>query len=120
VDGGLLDNFPVEVFDRTDGNPGRWPTIGIKLSASKATAAPWRDVDGLFDEAMACLFTLLENTDRFYVTPERAARTIFVDSAGINAADFGIGPADRARLFDNGASAVRTWLADRTATIRAP
>ncbi len=120
VDGGLLDNFPVEVFDRTDGIPGRWPTIGIKLSANKATTAPWRDVDGIFDEALACLFTLLENTDRFYVTPEHAARTIFVDSAGINAADFGISPAERARLFENGAAAVRTWLAGGKRTVPRP
>ena len=34
VDGGLLSNFPVEVFDRSDGQPQRWPTIGIKLSAA--------------------------------------------------------------------------------------
>src|SRR5581483_9262344 len=33
VDGGLLSNFPVEVFDRSDGQPSRWPTIGVKLSA---------------------------------------------------------------------------------------
>jgi NTE family protein len=112
VDGALLDNFPIEVFDRTDGSPARWPTIGIKLSANQAASPQWRDVDGPFDEALACFHTLLENADRFYVTPERAARTIFVDSAGINAADFGIGAAERARLFDNGVAAVRTWLAD--------
>ena len=34
VDGGMLSNFPVEVFDRSDGQPSRWPTIGIKLSAA--------------------------------------------------------------------------------------
>ena len=33
VDGGMLSNFPIEVFDRTDGKPPRWPTFGIKLSA---------------------------------------------------------------------------------------
>ncbi len=37
VDGGLLSNFPVEVFDRSDGQPQRWPTIGIKLSARDTT-----------------------------------------------------------------------------------
>jgi NTE family protein len=119
VDGGLLDNFPVEVFDRTDGIPGRWPTIGIKLSASKSPA-PWRTVDGVFDEAAACLHTLLENADRFYVTPERAARTIFVDGAGISGADFGIGPTERARLFDNGVAAVRTWLANEKRALPTP
>ena len=39
VDGGMLSNFPIEVFDRTDGKPPRWPTFGIKLSA-QADAAP--------------------------------------------------------------------------------
>ena len=28
VDGGLLSNFPVDVFDRSDGRPPRWPTSG--------------------------------------------------------------------------------------------
>ena len=32
VDGGMLSNFPVDVFDRTDGEDPRWPTLGIKLS----------------------------------------------------------------------------------------
>jgi NTE family protein len=32
VDGGLLMNFPIAAFDRTDGAPPRWPTIGIKRS----------------------------------------------------------------------------------------
>jgi len=35
VDGGMLSNFPVDIFDRTDGKPPRWPTIGIKLSAKQ-------------------------------------------------------------------------------------
>ncbi len=32
----MLSNFPIEVFDRTDGKPPRWPTFGIKLSARPA------------------------------------------------------------------------------------
>ena len=31
VDGGMLANFPIDAFDRVDGRPPRWPTIGIKL-----------------------------------------------------------------------------------------
>jgi NTE family protein len=112
VDGALLDNFPVDVFDRTDGAPSRWPTIGIKLSAKTVAETQFREVHNSFDEALACFHTLLDNADRYYVTPERAARTIFIDSAGFHAADFDIGPADRQRLFDNGVTAARAWLAD--------
>ena len=47
VDGGMLSNFPIDVFDRTDGEPSRWPTIGIKLSAEKSPGTGGRKVNGL-------------------------------------------------------------------------
>ena len=31
VDGGILSNFPIEIFDRTDGGSPRWPTLGVKV-----------------------------------------------------------------------------------------
>ena len=31
VDGGLISNFPIDAFDRTDGAPPRWPTFGVTL-----------------------------------------------------------------------------------------
>src|SRR5918994_1687500 len=31
VDGGVLSNFAIEIFDRTDGRPARWPTFGVRL-----------------------------------------------------------------------------------------
>ncbi|WP_218577338.1 patatin-like phospholipase family protein [Phytohabitans rumicis] len=34
VDGGMLSNFPINVFDRADREP-RWPTFGIRLSRSR-------------------------------------------------------------------------------------
>lgn len=44
VDGGLLSNFPVALFDRTDAEP-RWPTFGIRLSA-RPGIPPTRPVQG--------------------------------------------------------------------------
>lgn len=31
VDGGVLSNFPIDLLDRRDGRPPRWPTLGLKL-----------------------------------------------------------------------------------------
>jgi NTE family protein len=112
VDGGLLDNFPVDVFDRTDGAPARWPTIGIKLSAQQTTIADVHGADNVAAEAVACLETLLDNAGRFYVTPDKAARTIFVDNAGVKATDFNLSADQRQMLFENGQNAARRWLAD--------
>jgi len=42
TDGGMLSNFPVVIFGRTDNLPPRWPTFGVKLSARHSLAqATW-------------------------------------------------------------------------------
>ncbi len=111
VDGGMLDNYPLDVFDRSDGAPSRWPTVGIKLSA-RETAVTTADVDDTVTEALACLQTLLDNADRYYVDQEHQRdTTIFVDSAGISTTDFGLTQAQQKTLFDNGQSAAQTWIA---------
>jgi NTE family protein len=110
VDGGLLSNFPVEVFDRSDGQPSRWSTIGIKLSARDTTMPPGRASDDTFHEALDCLQTLLNNANRYYLTRDKVARTMFIESTGISATDFDITPQQRATLFDNGQKAAQWWL----------
>jgi NTE family protein len=115
VDGGLLSNFPVEVFDRSDGQPSRWPTIGVKLSAPKATPVATHDVHTPLREAIACLRTALDNSERFYVPPGKAKRTIFVDSFGIAATDFHLTDGDKTRLYDSGTKAAKKYLAAHSA-----
>jgi NTE family protein len=105
----MLDNFPVDVFDRTDGKPSRWSTIGIKLSAKQVVAQP-AATGSAVSEAIACLHTVLDNADRFYVTPERAARTIFVDNCGVKSTQFDLTAADQRALFDSGTQAATEWL----------
>jgi NTE family protein len=110
VDGGLLDNYPVDVFDRADGAGARWPTIGIKLSAKQTSIGVGHGTDSVASEAIACLETVLDNAGRYYVPPDKAGRTIFVDNAGIKATDFGITPKQQPTLFENGQNAARDWL----------
>lgn len=111
VDGGLLSNFPVEVFDRADGEPGRWPTIGVKLSAISPTPVLAHDPGNAVSEAIACLRTALDNDARYYVPPEKAKRTIFVDSFGLAATDFHLSSEDQNRLFASGTAAAESFLA---------
>lgn len=111
VDGGLLSNFPVEVFDRSDGVPSRWPTIGVKLSARAAVMPPGRQCNDTFNEAIDTLHTILGNADRYYLTPDKVSRTIFVDSSAVTATDFGLTVEQRQTLYNNGQQAAATWLA---------
>jgi NTE family protein len=113
VDGGMLDNFPVDVFALGAGAPvaGRWPTIGVKLSA-RGPRPPYR-TNGVIDEAKAILGTLVDNADRYYVSPADAQRTIFVDHGTVGTTDFHLTQADQDMLLANGRAAAQAWLAAR-------
>ena len=110
VDGGLLSNFPMEVFnDRHRGvvlDP--WPSLGVKLADQQATVA--EPTTGPLSELLQILKTVLNNGNRYFISPEKARSTIFVDSAGVNATDFDIDAAKSNLLFENGRKAAQTWL----------
>jgi NTE family protein len=112
VDGGMLSNFPVNVFDAP--NP-RWPTFGIKLSArAKALEGSIADVSGPISMTKAMIKTMTGFYDRIYIDdPDIQARTIFVDTGKIQATDFDLTPEQRDTLFENGRKAAvdffSTW-----------
>lgn len=113
TDGGMLSNYPIDIFNRRDSRPARWPTLGIKLSARKTiNAAHWSDTSNSFELAKALLSTLLTAHDRVHVDDTAtAARTIFVDTTGFSATDFDLSRADKETLFENGLRAGKRFLA---------
>ncbi|MGY1667961.1 patatin-like phospholipase family protein [Geodermatophilus sp. SYSU D00696] len=111
VDGGMLSNFPVGVFDRRDGRPPRWPTFGIKLSARGPATPPGFAVRGPASLSLALLKTLIGHTDRAHLNdPDVVERTIFVDTDGVSATDFDLDRATADRLYENGRTAARQFL----------
>jgi NTE family protein len=112
VDGGMLSNFPITVFDRTDGKPERWPTWGVKLSARPAAMQVDRPAGNDFDLAKSCLQTLLTGWDRYHLDDEKvAARTVFVDCASMSSINFAITAAEQSQLYASGRSAATSFLA---------
>lgn len=111
VDGGMLSNFPVEVFDRSHGNPPRWPTFGIKLSARRGSQAVRFHLDSTYDLARSMVATMTSFHDQMHIDdPAVLARTIFVDTLGVKATDFGLTRDTADRLFDNGRRAAEAFL----------
>src|SRR5262249_20767111 len=90
VDGGMLSNFPVDTFDRTDNLPPRWPTFGIKLSArADARSEVAHEVHGTISMTKAMVETMVGFYDHLHIDkPEVQARTIFVDTMAVRATDF--------------------------------
>ncbi len=112
VDGGMLSNFPVDIFDRTDGKPPRWGTIGIKLSAQQVPNQVEHVVKGDLSLAMGMLGTMQSWHDQMHLNdPAVVKRTIFVDTLGVNATDFSIDKPTQQKLFENGRAAAEQFLA---------
>ena len=104
VDGGMLSNFPIEVFDRTDGKRPRWPTFGIKLSAKPSVPELERfEVKGALGLARAMVGTMTNFHDQMHIDdPSVLARTMFVDTEHVKATDFDIDEPSQDMLFTNG------------------
>lgn len=112
VDGGMLSNFPIEVFDRTDGRPPRWPTFGVKLSARRtAPRGPKFEIESTLDLARAMVGTMSGFHDRMHIDGEcTLRRVIFVDSGSVNATDFDLDQATQRMLFENGRAGATKFL----------
>ena len=110
VDGGMLSNFPITVFDRTDGVRPRWPTWGVKLSGT-----PWVNHDKPIRSALGLvtgsLGTMLSDWNRYRLEDEGVnQRTVFVDTDGVSAVDFDLSLETQKKLFRNGQEAARRFL----------
>ena len=112
VDGGMLSNFPVGVFDRQDGRPPRWPTFGIKLSGRPDAAIGIRnDVRGIFSLSAALIRTMIGFYDRIHLDdPAVVARTVFVDTMKVRTTDFDLDRRTADRLYENGRRAAERFL----------
>ena len=114
----MLSGFPVEVFDRTDAAPPRWPTFGVGvgdlLSDEEVSVFPHRRLlpppVRLLDSLVA---TTVNGRDRTYLAqPCVRRRAISIDTDGTRATDFDISAAGRARLVASGTAAAQDFLAD--------
>jgi len=111
VDGALVSDFPVGIFDRGDGRPPRWPTFGVKLSLPRSEATLAHPVSGLHSFATALFETAVGGNDQAHLAdPCVASRTIFVDNLGIPATNFDLSAGQRTALFDSGRDAAERFL----------
>jgi NTE family protein len=111
VDGGMLSNFPVAVFDRSDGAEPRWPTFGIKLSGRPDANQKPTPVGGPIGLLKAMVGTMTNFHDQMYLDqPSVVDRTIFVDCGKVRATDFDLTDRDKTMLFDSGRAAAEKFL----------
>jgi NTE family protein len=123
VDGGVLSNFPLWMFDRKDGKPPRWPTFGLLLVEPDPTSPITEPVAepehgargprGLILMLKSLVETMLQAHDRMYIDKDTYARTIPIPTCGVGTTEFDIKnkPAKMKALYDAGRTAATHFLA---------
>lgn len=120
VDGGVLQNFPIEIFDRTDDQLPRWPTFGVKLISQRPAEF------GLLPSHLALLRrgpvkllesligTMIAGQDRARLDlPWISERTVEVDTGQLAPLDFDAvdtNPELREGLYESGYEAGKKFL----------
>jgi NTE family protein len=120
VDGGMLSNFPVWLFDCEDEETPDWPTFGLLLvepEPEKPVAArippPERaplGAKGLVTLVSGMLHTMMEAHDRLYLEKAQFARTIPIPTLGVGTTEFGISEQRKQALYDSGRAAAEKFL----------
>ena len=112
VDGGMLSNFPVSVFDRPGGEVPRWPTFGIKLSAKPEADFGQRNrIRGPLSFGRAVVDTVTGFYDRMHIDAQHAVeRTIFIDTDSVRPTQFDLSDEDRELLYREGRRAATEFL----------
>jgi NTE family protein len=116
VDGGMLSNFPVWLFDVADRDPKR-PTFGFRLYGGKSMTpgglhtlvqrVAWPVAFGwdMFQTSM-------EAWDKRFMSHSTRVRTCSISAEGVGTVDFDITDADQTKLLESGRRAGKAFLAD--------
>jgi len=111
VDGSILRSYPIEIFDRHDGKPSRWPTIGIRLSSPAGDRAPAKDVTGPVSLIQSLIYTTVDSTQIRHVSdPVDVERSIFAKPRGVRWTDFDLTADQQQGLYESGYAAGLKWI----------
>ncbi|MEO7312061.1 MAG: patatin-like phospholipase family protein [Chitinophagaceae bacterium] len=118
VDGGILSNFPINVFHNPKIEWARMPTFGVKLEdkahekTDEKTTAMKKPKSSLLPFLGSILSTIRFYYDRDFLKRNMVYETCIahIDVEGINWLDFGLDEATQKKLFLQGARAAKTFF----------
>ncbi|HEY8528475.1 MAG TPA: patatin-like phospholipase family protein [Paenibacillaceae bacterium] len=104
VDGGLLSNFPLWLFDRElENERERVPVIGFQM-VGRAEAKP-HDIRGPVTMLQALVETMLHAHDERYIEKHNQLRTVQIPTLGVGTTEFHISPEKSLELYVSGLKA---------------
>lgn len=103
VDGGMLADYPIQLFDAS--KVGDRPVYGIRLN-SRPDQLPRTSITNTFELLWGVIDTMKADQENAYIDdPDVVARTIFVPTDGISAIDFQISATQQQQLYQAGLTA---------------
>ncbi|MCF7890123.1 patatin-like phospholipase family protein [Candidatus Bipolaricaulota bacterium] len=102
IDGGILSNFPVWLFDRDEAP--EFPTFGFKLLEKE------QRITGPITFLKEIFYTMLEGHDNEHQEESNSVRTIPIPSSGISPLSFKLTDEEKRKLFESGQEAARKFF----------
>ncbi len=109
VDGGVLSNFPIWLFDPGNDEEA-WPTFGFKLVEPETKAEIQHSVKGPVSLLTALFSTMMEAHDAQYIKDANYVRTIGIPTLGIGTTEFNISTRRSDDLYNSGRQAAETFF----------
>ncbi|WP_409301626.1 patatin-like phospholipase family protein [Peribacillus sp. SCS-155] len=108
VDGGVLSNFPMWLFDSDHVKKVR-PVLGIKLSADDERKKPQK-IENAIEMFNALFKTMKDAHDSRYISRKHVKNIIFVPMKEISATDFLLNEESKAILINRGRHCAQAFL----------
>jgi NTE family protein len=137
VDGGVIYNYPIDLFDATGyldnpanglpkpGAHARGPgdpcvnreTLGLRLGEAtdaredeKEEASPQK-IDNLFNYSLALVSYMRKNAQKLHLEPADWSRTVYIDSSPAKVTEFNLPPEKVQKLLANGEKGAEAYFA---------
>lgn len=108
-DGGLVSNFPIDMWHSRARRVPRLPTFGARLGDARSHVHP---IQGALDVLVQGFATARQARDASFIrdNPDYSRLVTEIDTRDINWLDFTLSAETQAELFARGVSAARTFL----------
>lgn len=108
VDGGVLSNFPMWIFNDENGKTER-PVLGLRLSRSQEEM-PGHNIDNALDLFEALFSTMKNAHDERYISRKHERNIIFIPVDDYSATQFDMDQETKESLMDAGRNSTLTFL----------
>ncbi|UBF30394.1 patatin-like phospholipase family protein (plasmid) [Kovacikia minuta CCNUW1] len=107
VDGGILSNFPLWIYDAPERQRPKCPTFGFQLVEKPESTKPIKSPIDLF---MGMLNTMQAASDRRYLATNEQARVIRIGTMGVATTQFNLTNDEKSSLYKEGYEKAKTFL----------